>query len=135
MNGSVNSNYGRSTESLLDENKLKSIRDLTDSGDEVDFLTSLIRMFFERTPQLIEDIVQGISDQDAKLLEHSSHALKGTAGNIGAYPLMKVCEQLEERGRVRDFSDVDELRSELHDIFAATAAALKAELNQNNQSA
>jgi len=122
-------------ERLLDESKLQSIRDLTEVGDEEDFLTSLIHMFFERTPQLLEEIHQGISANNSKILEYSAHALKGTAGNIGAYPLMKVCEQLEERGRLRDFSDVMELQNELEDLFLATANALKAELDQHGQSA
>lgn len=123
------------SESLLDEEKLQSIRDLTEVGDEEDFLSSIIHMFFERTPQLLDEIHQSISLKSAAALEYSAHSLKGSAGNIGAYPLMKVCEQLEERGRVRDFSDVAELQNELEDLFSATANALKTELGQQEQSA
>ncbi|MFW7381204.1 MAG: Hpt domain-containing protein [Oligoflexus sp.] len=131
----MTNNHYKNTEGLLDAGKLQSIRELTEAGEEEDFLSSLIHMFFERTPQLLDEIQQGISQNNGKKLEFSAHALKGTAGNIGAYPLMKVCEQLEERGRILDFSDVTELLSELEDIFTATADALKEQLSQQGQSA
>jgi HPt (histidine-containing phosphotransfer) domain-containing protein len=117
-------------EPLLDQAKLESIRDLTEAEDDEDFLTSLIKMFFDRTPSLVQDIQQGISQSNGTVLERSAHSLKGTAGNIGAYPLMRVCEQLEERGRLRDFTDVSDLKVELNELYRATSEALRQTLHE-----
>jgi hypothetical protein len=44
---------------------------------------------------------------------------------------MKVCEQLEERGRIKDFTDVKELELELKEVYHATSEALRSKLIQS----
>ena len=83
---------------ILDERALNNIKLLADE-DDPDFVDKLINIFLGRIPRLLQEISDAASEKDYSKLERSSHALKGSSGNIGATAMMTICAKLEELGR------------------------------------
>lgn len=108
---------------ILEAEKIQSIIDLADGDDE--FLKELTDLFFERAPILLGEIKGAYEGKDAKKFERSSHALKGTSGNLGAMKMMKICETLERMGRENELPEGEELISELEELYKTTEKELK----------
>ncbi len=86
---------------LVDRPRLKSIKDLGLPGDADGFVKGLLDIFFERAPALMNDLAQALDGRDSHKVEKLAHALKGTAGNLGASRMMHLAERLESLGRSR----------------------------------
>jgi PAS domain S-box-containing protein len=69
---------------------------------DVELAARVLRMFSDNLPQLRTkiDVAHAAGDRDA--LSRAAHALKGTAGDISAFPLWEVAAQLEQRARSGD---------------------------------
>ena len=108
---------------VLDEKKLQSIKDLGDGDD--DFFQELTDLFFERVPILLGEIEEALKNKDAHKFERSSHALKGTSGNLGAMRMMKICEHLETMGRNGTIDGLEGLFQDLRNIYPDVQDTLK----------
>ena len=108
---------------ILDAAKLQSIKDLADGDDE--FFVELTDLFFERAPLLLNEMKDALSAQDAYKFERSSHALKGTSGNLGAMKMMKICEELETMGRNGTLEGAQELLDDLVGVYPMTEKELR----------
>ena len=111
--------------SLLNVDKIQSIRQLSEPGDTEDFFTSLAQIFFDRAPNLLEKIDEAINEKSNRGLETSAHALKGSCGNIGALYMAEICSVLEENGRNKVQTGNRELYEELKDVYILTKAELE----------
>jgi two-component system sensor histidine kinase/response regulator len=73
-------------------------------GDR-DLLEELARLFAEETPKILEGMRRSIAARDAKTLENFSHALKGSAANLGAQEVSRAAEEMEMVARSGDLCD------------------------------
>lgn len=65
-------------------------------------------------------------DGDAGALEHAAHTLKASCRPFGAERLGRLCQTLEERGRVdRLDGETEALVAEAHDAFEKVQAAIE----------
>ena len=111
---------------LIDANKLQLIKNLAEPDDQEDnFFPDLLALFFARTPELLGQIARAIADKEAQKLERSAHALKGTAGNLGAIALMKLAENLELIGAQSKLNEAPECLAELERIYPLTKSELE----------
>ena len=108
---------------ILDSNKIQSIKDLGEGDDE--FFIQLIDLFFERVPTLIGEIKEALKSKNSHKLERSSHALKGSSGNLGAMKLMQIAEILENKGRSSEWSGVELLVEDLAYLYPLTKQSLE----------
>ena len=69
-------------------------------------LDTLINLFRESSPKLIDDIRNTLSESDTKGAIHCAHTLKGVAGNLSANLLMKAAELLELKLRSDELEDL-----------------------------
>jgi len=90
---------------LLDIPRLRSIRALGEPDDADGFFKGLLTIFFERAPALLADLEQAVAARDAHRVEKLAHALKGSAGNLGAARMMHFAERLEAIGRSKHLTD------------------------------
>ncbi len=99
---------------LIDGQKLQLIRDLGEPDDADGFFRDLLGIFFERVPHLLSELEMAVDAADCVQTEQSAHALKGTAGHLGAIWLMQLAAWLEEQGRAKNLADarahVDEMK-------------------------
>ncbi len=110
---------------IIDAQKLQTIKDLSEPGDEDDFFKELLGIFFQRVPALLVELQAAINSKDPVKLERSAHALKGTAGNLGAMMLMKLAEQLEVMGRSGKTDQAAEVLAELQLTYPLTRKELE----------
>ena len=71
-----------------------TFHDLAALGGKGDFLERLIRIFLETGEQKIDNIETAILARDYGLVSDLAHALKGSAGQIGAKRLAELCHQM-----------------------------------------
>jgi two-component system sensor histidine kinase RpfC len=77
-------------ENLLDLGTLNSIKDL--SADK-NFISELITVFREDSKKLLAEMESAVARKDYKTYLENIHALKGSAGSIGARRLFTYCRQ------------------------------------------
>jgi two-component system sensor histidine kinase RpfC len=71
-----------------------TFHDLATLGGKGDFLERLIRIFLETGEQKVDNIETAILARDYGLVADLAHALKGSAGQIGAKRLAELCHQM-----------------------------------------
>jgi CheY-like chemotaxis protein len=82
----------------------------------------------------IQNIRDGISKQDPKLLERAAHALKGTAANLLASGVMEKASRLEEMGRAGSLGGSNEALISAEEEIAKLQFALREFENEFAQS-
>ncbi len=60
-----------------------------------DGFISIIELYLERLPNLIESMDQAIRLQDAKTLERAAHSLKGSSRHLGLETVVGLAETIE----------------------------------------
>lgn len=59
------------------------------------FVRKMVRLFLDIVPQRLASIEQGLRTGDLPAVEQAAHALKSSAGNLGAVVAQELCEQME----------------------------------------
>ena len=67
-------------------------------GEKGDFLENLIRIFLETGEEKIDAIEKAMHSRNYGVVSEFAHALKGSAGQIGARILMELCDQISRSG-------------------------------------
>jgi two-component system sensor histidine kinase RpfC len=66
-------------------------KDLVSLGANEDFIRNMTRLFLEGTEEKIEQMKQALRTRNSEEFRRLNHALKGSAGQIGAMSLSSVC--------------------------------------------
>lgn len=80
----------------VDDEVLEMLASLQEPG-EPDLLTELVTLFLRDTPVRLRDLEQ--RPLDAMTTARVAHAVKGSAGNLGATHLQDLASTLEQAGR------------------------------------
>jgi HPt (histidine-containing phosphotransfer) domain-containing protein len=64
-------------------------------GGSEDLLVDVIQLFLEDGPQLLGKIREGLGAGDSRATRAAAHALKGSAANFGAAPVVDVARAIE----------------------------------------
>lgn len=95
---------------------------LAAADNDVELLQTLIGIYFEQLPSIVEGIQSSFTARDAKLLERNAHSLKGAISVFGKHPARDAALELEHLGKAADWdaspASWDRLREQL-DLFAA----------------
>ena len=102
-------------------NRLKNIGN--GNGDE--FIKEIIGMFILQAERIIENIITYCKEKRYEEMGQAAHKLKGSALNVGADALAKVCKQIESKARVGDASDCKKMMDELSNIYSKTIIELQ----------
>jgi two-component system, sensor histidine kinase and response regulator len=108
---------------VLDVAVLDELRTL--GGDGI--VAELVGMFLEDTPPRLAALREAMQEGDAESIEGVAHALKGSAGNMGATRLAGVCARLENAGISRDLTSVKDLLPQAEAEFGRVRRALEVE--------
>ena len=101
----------------LDPAVLDTLRKLTSPG-EPDVLAEVLKLFLEEVPPRIERLRNARAAGNIEEMMRAAHSLKGSAGNIGAKELHRICGQLDELGRSRNLEAAGPLVTALDAEFA-----------------
>lgn len=106
--------------SVLDPTVFGEMRELM--GDA---LGEFITTYLDNTPRLISKIETGLANNDAKIVYHSAHQLKGGSGSIGASQLAAISMEIEKIGKAETLEGVASLLAQLKTEYARVEAELK----------
>jgi CheY-like chemotaxis protein len=82
-------------EPAVDPQRLAELVALAD-GDDPLWLESVLARFLEDTGSRVVRIRAAIEEHDARAVRDAAHALKGSAANIGAVPLSRLAQRLQQ---------------------------------------
>jgi len=112
----------RSSAEIIDR---QALRDLEDLGGGLEFVADLAEGFIRDAENLLDQLGKTIGERSVRQFRDQSHALKGSAGSIGARRLHELSGGACRIGD-RDFTRMAPMAvSEMRTVMAETRTALK----------
>jgi HPt (histidine-containing phosphotransfer) domain-containing protein len=87
---------------VVDEEVLKSLSDAV-GGDPV-FVEGMLLEFIAEAEEQIQQAEKAYAANDCKGVQSELHTLKGNSGTLGAAQVHLICEQIELKAKVCEFS-------------------------------
>ena len=91
-------------DATLDFSVLSTLRDLSEPG-QPDPVVELIDLFMEDAPDRLQAMQTSLDRRDIEALKIAAHSLKGSAKNLGAKPLGRICAELEKQAIAADWDN------------------------------
>ena len=109
----------------LEESVRRRLADLGDLDDpaERDLFAQVLTSFVDGVPVAVAAVERAAATEDATALEAAAHRLRGSASNVGAEPLARLCGGLEE-GAAAGVLPEREARAALHREVALTCRVI-----------
>ncbi|HMA09996.1 MAG TPA: response regulator, partial [Ramlibacter sp.] len=107
---------------VMDFARLEEFREFDDAT--LTMTHQVMALFLADTPSRLQAIADAVAGQDAAALATAAHALKGSAGNVGAVALQREAGTLESRARGGFPADAAQRLQALREFWEATQAAL-----------
>ncbi|MGB3095432.1 MAG: ATP-binding protein [Candidatus Deferrimicrobiaceae bacterium] len=107
-----------------------TFNELAALGEKEDFLEKLIQIFLETGEQKIESIEQAMLARNYGRVSELAHALKGSAGQIGASNLMELCNRISHTRPAVLMNEGNETVEVLRNEFERVRAALHEHVHQ-----
>lgn len=105
-------------EAEVDEHMLERLRDSLQEDGEPDVVTELIRLFVQHTPRMLQSMRDAIAKQQAETALRTSHALRGSSGNLGLTGMANLCSQLEEKIQIQHYKEATEILNKVEQEFS-----------------
>ena len=116
----------RGDDITLDFSVLATLRDLSEPG-QPDPVVELIDLFLEDAPDRLHAMETSLDRRDTEALKLAAHSLKGSAKNLGAKPLAKICAELEKQASAADWDSTLLTLKAIGQEFEKLRAVLAAE--------
>jgi len=119
-------NSGVNNEAVIDGSVLAGLRELQEPGGP-DAAVELIELFLRDTPVKIQSMQSAIARSDGLALQESAHSLKGSASNLGARRLAKLCADLERLPKEGKLTGASELFGKVREEYGRVCFILEQE--------
>jgi CheY-like chemotaxis protein/HPt (histidine-containing phosphotransfer) domain-containing protein len=93
--------------------------------DGPELTKTLVNLYIEDSPKLIEEMRKSIVGRDASILDRSAHTLKGNSYQMGAFNLAVLCFELEKIGKAGSVEGGDALVEQIECEFARVSNELE----------
>jgi two-component system sensor histidine kinase/response regulator len=113
-------------EGAVDREVLDGLRNVERAGTP-GLVKKVTDLFLEETPRQLADLRESAQRGDCARLAKLAHTLRGSAANLGAREMVRVCGELEALGQDGDISIVPSLVADLESQFASVRDALLCE--------
>ncbi len=117
--------------SYLNRDQIETLRDLERTCGKP-LLEDLVRIFTESSLKKLQLIRQGIERRDLNSVKEAAHALKSSAGNIGAQRMFELCAKMENAARNSLDFDYENTVAELNQQFEGAKVELYEELDSGH---
>jgi CheY-like chemotaxis protein len=117
----------RRSASPIDREAIAKLRQVQREG-EPDVVAEVASLFLSDAPTRIASLRRAIDAADAPALERTAHALRGSAGHLGARGMQALCASLEEQARRGATVSASELVKALEEELERVRAALVREV-------
>ena len=115
---------GAAPQSVLDDTALDRLRRI--GGDKL--LHAMAQLFLENGAQRVEALRQAAREDDAATIGRTAHALKSSAGTLGAHRLMRLAAEVERAASEGHEAQAIGAAAELAAAFDEAALTLRRRL-------
>ncbi len=112
----------RDARPALDPATIAELKALGGSGD---FFEKLVGIFMEAGEQKIRELEKAAAARNYGRFRDIAHAMKGSAGQVGAFPLMEICHEFSRIGPANHEEEAAALVARLKEEFVRVGAALR----------
>lgn len=110
-------------EPVMDFSRLEEFREFDD--EEQTMTREVVALFLNDLPARLQAIEAALAEGRVEAVSTAAHALKGSAGNIGALALQSCCAGLEAAAQAQQLpADAAAVMARLHTLADATRTAL-----------
>ena len=127
-------NKSKDQQSVIDISVIAGLRELQEPG-EPDAAVELIDLFLRDTPVKIQSLQSAIARSDGPSLKEAAHGLKGSASNLGAHRLSRLCADLEKLAAAGQLAEAAERFGQVTDEFGRVCFVLEQEKQKQINSA
>ena len=120
--GATPENQGPRPRTLLDDDTVEELRTLS---DDEHFFGLLVVAYISESAARLKDCEQGLEAADLDSVHRAAHALKGSAGSMGAIEVARLAEELDEHARTGRLAEARPLLGPLLEAQATTATMLR----------
>jgi two-component system, sensor histidine kinase and response regulator len=99
---------------------------LARAGGDLELLREIAVLFLQHCDHWMTEIREAVACGDAQAVENGAHGLKGSVANFGAEAAVEAALRLEQLGRRRDLTVVDQAVHALEIALAALRPELEA---------
>lgn len=85
----------------------------------------MVGIFLDHTEDRLDQIRNGLAEEDHESAATGAHSLKSSAGNVGASQLQGICQEAEKMAEARDFSSLGSILPDLETAYAAAREELE----------
>lgn len=110
---------------VVDMTMIDKLLELQDKTGDPDFVRSVLQLYLEHTPALVDRLTQALRLRDISETRRLAHRIKGSSASIGAKLMAKVCETLEiDPITSLNDQDLDQAVWRIREIFIKTQQRL-----------
>lgn len=113
----------------IDIQDLQAISALQRPG-KPDLLSRIVALFRSQTPPLLDQLEQGLEQDDLEAVAVAAHTLKSSSAHVGARELAERCRQLESVARDGNHPACHALGDGVGELFELSLKALDQHLNK-----
>lgn len=105
---------------VIDQSRIEEVRKMGD----LTFFEEVIELFCGHAVLLMEELREAIKNGNGSEIHRLAHTLKGASLSIGAMGLVPICQQIEDKGKAKELSDVESLMAQMEEIYQQTKTEL-----------
>jgi HPt (histidine-containing phosphotransfer) domain-containing protein len=94
--------------------------------DDTAGIAELLEMALDTGVKHTRALEQGVAAGDAEMVRRAAHAIKGSAGNVGANAVMQLADELEGRARVGNLDGAAQRVNAIAAAYARVAQEVRA---------
>jgi signal transduction histidine kinase/DNA-binding response OmpR family regulator len=113
-------------EGAVDHTVLDGLRELERAGAP-GLVKKITDMFLQDTPRQLTDLRDSVQNGDSVRLVKVAHTLKGSAANLGAREMVRICDELQVLGEAENIGIAPSLVADLESQFGSVRDAILSE--------
>jgi len=102
---------------------IENIRKLQRPG-KPDIVKKVLNVYFDKSPALVQDIIEGHKAGNLKQVKEAAHSLKSSSAYVGAENIYENCKRIELAADSDALNDVQDIVDDLESSYNAIAANL-----------
>ena len=114
------------SEGAVDHIALDGLRGLEGTGAP-GLVKKVTDLFLQDTPRQLTDLRDSVQNGDSVRLVKVAHTLKGSAANLGAREMVRICSELQVLGEAEDIGIAPSLVADLESEFGSVRDAILSE--------
>ena len=107
------------TQTAIDETMLDGLKSLLGTK-----FNQLLSTYIADSQKRMDRLEKAVAELDFATINQEAHGLKGSSRNIGALEFAQMCEVMEQKGRMREQSDLEHLFASVQQQFAVVCQRL-----------